>query len=184
MHLCCQPSNLLHPLDRPMCLFADKPQDLPKHGKIALLAPTSRRMLLEERDDCLRQIPPIAHLEPETEAVIGPAIALDVHLATPEELVKIIEQGSIICPQFEAESGFDPGPATIRAIQMNGKASLAIDQTNHIISSQHQVSPFGHQAGVLLWDQLTSFHVVRVPAVEGSPWVTYEAVSHIPERPD
>jgi hypothetical protein len=182
MHLDHQLRDSFQPLNRLVSTFLDQQQDFLKDDEVSLLAPTSRRMLLEERDNPLHQFHSIAHFKPETEAMIGSAITLDVNPTAPEELLQVVEQRPIVCPEFETESRLDPRSTPLGAIQMDGKASFAINKTYHIVSSQHQVSPFRHWASVLLWDQLTSFHVIRVPAVEGSPWVTYQAVSHIPER--
>jgi len=98
---------------------------------------------MEERNNLLPQILSITHLVSETETVIGAAIALDIDFAASEKLLQVVEKRSVVCPQFQTETRLDLRSATIRGIQMNSKASLAVHQTNHIISRQHQVFPFG-----------------------------------------
>jgi hypothetical protein len=162
-------------------LFAKQCQDLLEENKIALFAWTPERVLLKERDDPLPQFASVTYLEPVAESVIGPAIALDVDLAALEEVPQFIEQDAVGSDQLKAESRLDLCPTSLGLIEVDGKASLAIDQSQNIVGGQHQVSPFGRLCRRTM-GQLTSYRVVMVPATIGSPGVTCWAISCIPKQ--
>jgi hypothetical protein len=150
MHLRCQFSHGIETFTRLMSVLSDEQKDLTKQAKIPLLTRTFRLVLLKEGNNLLAQLPLMAHLKPIAKAVIGSAIALDLDFTASEELTELVEQRSVFRSEFQAKAGFHFRSAALRAVEVNGKASFAIDESNYIIGSQHQVSPFRRRS-VLLW---------------------------------
>jgi hypothetical protein len=125
-----------------MRAFSNKSQNPPKQREVALSARSSQRMLLEERSYFLDQLPSIAYFKPITEAVVWSAISLDVYPSASKELAKFVKHDPIFRPKFQAEARLHFRSTALRLIEVDGETSFAIDQTNHIISGQHQVFPF------------------------------------------
>ena len=117
-------------------------ETLSKNGKISLLAWKSQRVLLEERNNLIKQILAITHLEPITETMFRTLITLNVNFSAFEEIAEFIENYTVLSFELEAETWFYLSSSALRLIEMNGKATLTVNKPKHIISGQHQVSPF------------------------------------------
>jgi len=120
----------------------DNEEDLLEQIEITFLAGKSRRMLPEEWNDHFREMLAIVHLEPITQIMIWSSIALDIDFADSKKFAEFVENGPISGPEFQAELGFYFRSATLRLIEVNGKAAFTIDDSDHEVGSQHQVSPF------------------------------------------
>jgi len=142
MHLCCQLAGGSQPVVGQVPSLLDDDQDLLKQIEITFLAGKSQRMFAEEWNDHFREFRAIVHLEPITKVVIWSSITLNVDIADSKKVAECAEDGPIGGPEFQAELGFYFRSAALRLIEVNGKAAFTIDESDHIVGSQHQVSPF------------------------------------------
>src|SRR5262245_30710020 len=78
--------------------------------------------------------------------MIDSPIALNVDLAYSKVPKQLVKDEPVIGSELQAELGFHLRSTALGLIEVNGKAAFTIDEPNHVVGSQHQVSPFGRQA--------------------------------------
>jgi hypothetical protein len=108
-------------------LLLHKSQNASGQRKIPLLAWSPQGMLVEERNDILDQLLAVPHFKPIAEAVIRPAIALDVNITASKEFAQFVEDDPILRPKFQAEARVDFGSTALRVIELDSETSFAID---------------------------------------------------------
>jgi len=129
-----------------MSFFRNQFDYTPEKREVILFAGKPRRVLLEKRNYLFSKIQPIVHLKPIAETVIRTFITLNVYFAAAEEVLKSIEYQPIRRSQFQTEARFDFCPTPFGPIQMNGKTTFSVNQSNHIVGSRQSAFGFPLQA--------------------------------------